>query len=279
MSQTNRVISYSLFGYGKITPNNCFEFNSYLRGLTLNIRLAHLLYPNWRIALHVDTATYNAFKCLFNELELVIEVCDDAELTKAMLWRLKPCFQQYDVVLCRDLDSPLTYLEAQAVQYWINKESKACHAITDSISHNIPMLGGMIGFRPNLFRATVNFQSWEEMIASYSVNWNIKGSDQNFLNAKIYPLFSQPSLDSITQHYLKGMPNTHLSDFHNTVDDIEIPNVPPSMRASNDVCGHIGSAGWYETAMFKFLRQYWHLFDIILEAEKKHGKIFYWCNE
>jgi hypothetical protein len=72
MNQSNRVISYSLFGYGKTTPSNCFEFNSYLRGLSINIRLAKLLYPNWKILLHVDNETNTAFSNLFEEMDILV---------------------------------------------------------------------------------------------------------------------------------------------------------------------------------------------------------------
>ena len=62
-----------------------------------------------------------------------------------MLWRLLPIFE-YNVerIICRDTDSPLTYREAQMVKEWENSP-KVVHAITDSVSHNIPLMGGMIG--------------------------------------------------------------------------------------------------------------------------------------
>ena len=83
-----KVISYSLFGYGKERAINCFDFNSYLRGLMVNVRLQRLLFPDWVIFLHVDRLTYLAFKALFDGLDIYIEICEDAPLTKAMLWRM-----------------------------------------------------------------------------------------------------------------------------------------------------------------------------------------------
>jgi hypothetical protein len=278
MFHKNKVISYSLFGYGKVTADNCFEYNSYFRGLTINIRLARLLYPDWMVVLHIDNESYQAYESFFNELPIKIVVCEDAPLTKAMLWRMKPCFEDYEAVLCRDIDSPLTYREAQAVQYWLNN-SKCVHAITDSISHNIPMMGGMIGFKPKDFIGTCGYSNWDEMINSSNFDWSRKGADQDFLNKHIYPKYAQPQNDSITQHYISGMANTYLSDYHNQIPDVDIPNVPKALQQSNDVCGHIGSAGWYETALFKFLRNYWDVFEDLLILEKKHSKIFYWANE
>jgi hypothetical protein len=70
-----------------------------------------------------------------------------------------------------------------------------------------------------------------------------------------------------------------LSDYHNDIQDLDIPDVPKELNQSNDICGHIGSAGWYETSLFKFLRKHWHRFDDLLELEKQHSNIFYWVNE
>ena len=148
-----KIISYSLFGYNKERAANCFDFNSYLRGLMINVRLQRLLFPEWRIRLHLDQSSYNGFQRFFELLSrsehynlIDIVICEEAELTKAMLWRLMPIFDgKVERFICRDLDSPLTYRDAQAVKDWENS-SKTAHAITDSVSHTIPMMGGMIGF-------------------------------------------------------------------------------------------------------------------------------------
>lgn len=273
------AIVYSLFGYERGRAENCFDFNSYLRGLMLNIRLARLVYPGWDIILQTDRATNDAWVTLFDKLPIRIEINpNDTPLTLAMLWRLKPCFNHaYTHVLCRDLDSPLTYRERQAVQYWINKD-KASHAITDSISHDTPMLGGMIGFRPIYFTDRFGHE-WDELIKTNSYNWNQKGSDQRFLADVVYPRFAQHGSDSITQHYMLGMPNSFLSDWHNEIMDLDLEGVPHEMKESNETCGHIGAAGWYETAMFKFLGKHWDKFEDLLSVEKEYKHIFYWVNE
>lgn len=274
-----KAISYSLFGYDRDRAENCFDFNSYLRGLTVNIRLARLIFPDWEIILNTDHNTFKAYANLFEKLPIKVEVhSNDVPLTLAMLWRMIPCFDnQYSHVLCRDLDSPLTYRERQAVEYWINRD-KAAHAITDSVSHDTPMLGGMIGFRPQYFRDKVGVTNWGDMIRLGSgYDWKQKGSDQQFLREKIYPKFAQHGTDSITQHYVLGMPNSFLMDCHNEIQDMDL-NLPASYRESNDICGHIGAAGWYETALFKFLRKHWDQFNDLLEIEKKYSHIFYWTN-
>lgn len=271
------AISYSLFGYDRERAENCFTFDSYLRGLAINIRMARLIYPHWDIIVQTDQATYDGWKELLEAWPIKLEVHQNGvPLTLAMLWRLRPCFDlNYTHVLCRDLDSPLTYRERQAVEYWINRD-KAAHAITDSVSHDVPMLGGMIGFRPQYFREKVGADSWSELINKrHGYNWNQKGSDQTFLRDVVYPCFAQHGWDSITQHYCLGMPNSFLSDCHNKIQDMDLP-ISHEMKESNDTCGHIGSAGYYTTAMDKFLHKYTGRFGDIQEIEDKYKSVFFW---
>lgn len=279
-----KAIVYSLFGYNKERNENCFDFNSYLRGLMINIRMNRLIFPEWKIILQTDHNTYNGWKDLFCNIPISYQLNPEAPLTKAMLWRLKPIFELdhrknkvYSHVLCRDLDSPPTYREAQAVQYWMNRD-KAAHAITDSISHNLPMLGGMIGFQPKHFTMLTGFISWDQLFINCNLDFTRKGNDQTFLNKEIYPFFAKQGCDSITQHYVLGQPNSFLSDCHDKIQDLELP-ISFALKESNEVCGHIGAAGWYETSMFKFLRKYWHQFDDLLEVERMFPSVFYWVNE
>lgn len=263
-----KVISYSLFGFGK-RFENCFEHNSYLRGLALNLKLARLVYPDWTVWLQTDEDTYNACRDYFEALNIKISINNPAPLTLAMLWRLKPIFEGAERVICRDLDSPLMLKEAKCVKYW-ESTNKSAHAITDSISHNIPMLGGMIGF-DKYFSDHAGIRSFDQ-IQGY--NWEQKGADQHYLNQVIYPCFSQPGHDSITQHYLKGMPNTWLTDFHDTVPDMDYLN---EMEDSNSAGGHIGCAGFYMDATLRFLKRF--KFADLDKAEILRPDIFYWVNE
>ena len=108
------------------------------------------------------------------------------------------------------------------------------------------------------------------------------------MNGVVYPKFAEHGRDSITQHYFWGMPNTFLSDCHTCNCpkgqghlsgcryDIAI-NIPEVLKESNSICGHIGSSGFYEPPMFKFIKQYWHKFGDILEIEKKNPDIFWWA--
>lgn len=164
-----KCLSYSLFGYGKERADNCFDFHSYLRGLAISIRMNRLIYPDWEVVLNTDRPTYEAFKNLFDKYPIIVHIHEEAPLCKAMLWRMFPVFEtengkwKYSHVLCRDLDSPATYREAQAVQFWMNRD-KTMHAITDSISHDVALMGGMIGVIPKYFTQKAG-NNWEAMIS------------------------------------------------------------------------------------------------------------------
>lgn len=294
------VLSYSLFGYEKQFAG-CFSFNSYLRALLLCLRMNRLVYPEFITRLHVDGDTLGGCPVLGELGEsglLELRVQPSAPICKAMLWRLAPAFDEdVELFLCRDLDSLSTYRERRCVQAWLNS-SKFCHAITDSVSHTIPLMGGMIGFRSklvvppalqkefslptNIFEEYVGCNSWDEMMQKFStippMDFSAKGSDQVWLNRFIYPLVARHGADSIVQHYIKGMPNTFLSSWFSSVPDVAVP-IGDDLRESDDCCGHIGAAGWYETATMRFLRKHAADFGDLRKIENSYPNIFYWARE
>jgi hypothetical protein len=280
-----KAISYALFGYNKVTPKNCFEFNSYLRGLMVNIRINRIIYPDWVNVLETDNDTYEGNKELFRWLQdhdlLTVHINqNDQQLCKAMLWRLNPVFDtkdggwKYSHVLCRDIDSVCTYREVQAVNKWI-EEDKTLHCITDSVSHNIPMMGGMIGVRPTYFSSRLGVNSWSELMDKYArgFDFSVKGSDQDFMNRMLYPKLAESS----TEHFIKGMPH-NLSEGngrHYIIEDIDI-GIDEKYKELNHVCGHIGSAGYYEIQMLRFLNELDPYKEEYEEIEKQYPKLFYW---
>lgn len=277
------AISYSLFGYNKPTPQNCFEFQSYIRGLMVNVRFNRIIYPKWINIVNTDQKTYDSpYKPLFDWLQnkglIKVNVCKDAPLCLAMLWRLKPIFDfehpawTYTHVLCRDIDSICTYREAQAVAQWI-QEDKTIHCITDSISHTIPMMGGMIGFRPHYITERLSVKKWTELVNLGTFDWNRKGTDQDFLCKFVYPNCS----DSATEHFVLGMRhNLKEGDGrHYSIPDIEI-DVDPLFKMTNDCAGHIGASGYYETPTVKFLCTVDPYKSEYREIESQFKQLFYW---
>lgn len=284
-----KAVIYSLFGYGQIPPANSFEFDTYCRGLLVNIRFNRILYPHWLNVLNLDSPTYNSpYKAIFDWLQnkglcqLNLQNDENAPLCEKMLWRLKAGLAyvhpdwEFTHVLNRDIDSISTYREAQAVQQWI-QEDKAVHCITDSISHTIPMMGGMIGFRPAHLGSLLGLdakKAWRQIFSqSDGIDYSRKGADQDFLNRYIYPkVFS-----SATEHFVLGMKQSILegNGRHYSIPDIAI-DVDPIFKASNDCAGHIGASGFYEPPTLKFLKTLDPYRNEYTEIERRFPKLFYW---
>lgn len=290
-----KAIAYALFGYGAKKEANSFPFDSYLRGLAINIMLNRLLYPGWHNVVVMDKESHEYCGHLVRALGAEVEVLPRDQFCKMMLWRFRPAFYtresgkpKYSHVLCRDTDSPPTYRERQAVEQWLMEEATA-HAITDSVSHGIPMLGGMIGVRSDYFKMRMQVNTWEELIALNGMALNRKGTDQDFINQVIYPVVSKYGHDTITQHYFKGMPNTNLSRYHRCLCDsvaghqadcplnVRVPGVSTELAELNSVAGHIGAAGFYEPPMMGILEKYKEKFTDLLEVQREHPQLFYWA--
>lgn len=281
-----KAISYSLFGYGRQPQQGSFEFQTYLRGMWTNMRVNRVIYPGWKMIVTVDSDTSRApdINKILNwayDRDLVDIVAQkNAPLCISMLWRLWPIFEmdnnkcRYSHVLCRDIDSISTYREVQMVQEWID-EDKTIHCITDSISHNIPMMGGMVGFRPAYFTDRMKCRSWDQLMElAGNMDFSRKGSDQDFLGRYVYP----PNADSATEHFILGMKQTipEGGGRHYRVPDIEIEGVDPVQKCTNDLAGHVGAAGCYEPVMVKWLNTMDPFRDDYAEIEKQFPQLFFW---
>lgn len=277
-------ISYSLFGYGQ-SYESCYGFKSYLRYLSLNLRMNALLYPGWVNHLVLDRQTYESPYREFFDYHagmgnLAIVVMPKKELCRMMLYRLAPLFmanengtQLYDRVLCRDLDSLATYRERQAVQYWINN-GRAVHVMTDSVSHNITMMGGMCGFQTAEVKKMLRVYSLDDLLQmAPQMDYNIKGADQDFLNRVTVPRVAS----SMTEHYLMGMPQSFRGDCYNYVQDVPL-EIPDALKESNTLVNHIGQAGFIIEPVLQFFKQ--HMDEdtqrMYSAIEERYEDVFYW---
>lgn len=276
-------ISYSLFGLNH-QYDNCFEWKSYLRSFHLNARIAELLYPDWEVFLTVDEESFKSkYFGYFDQLageKATINVLPKAELCTMMLWRLCPIFimqdgkLKYDRVSCRDTDSLLSYRERQAIEYW-SRGPKMAHAITDSVSHSITLMGGMIGFQSGPFRARMGVKSFNELLSlSQGIDFNNKGADQDFLNRYVLPKVA----DSITEHFVLGHPQTFRGDCHNFIHDIDLKEigVPDELKETNGYGFHIGASGFQTDAVVKFLQKHGKDNEYWEGIEKQYPETFYW---
>lgn len=261
-----KVISYSLFG----DPAS-FEFRFYLRGIYFNVRMNKLLYPEWWTSVHIEPAIFEKYEAFFGRLQemgAVIFITQPAPLCEAMLWRMRPLWY-YDVshVICRDADAITTYKEAQAVQEWVDS-GLGFHSITDNPAHSLPMMGGMVGFKVDHFRAEFpQWTSFEQMIKGQDLSK--RGSDQDFMMKKIYP-FARPYMMG---HFFDGCREKVLITNHTVTK--QIPGVDPRLWESNLTCRHIGSAGVVEMETLRFFKR----FDKTDYSafEKEFSEICYWA--
>lgn len=277
-------ISYSLFGYNH-NHEGCADFRSYLRGLHINIRVAELLYPGWKVVVMTDQSVissgYWQYLCkLCTNGRIDMYTLSDSELCRMMLYRLYPLFiidghrLKYDRIICRDTDSLLSYRERQAVAYW-ERGPKMAHAITDSVSHTITLMGGMIGFMSGPFRERMGAPSFDAlMCTAQGIDFTRKGADQDFLNRYVLPKVA----DSITEHFVLGHPQTFRGDCHNFIHDIDLKEieVPDELKETNGYGFHIGAAGMQTDAVVKFLEKHGKDNEYWEGLEKQYPETFYW---
>jgi hypothetical protein len=279
-----KAISYSIFN-----ANDSHEFYSYLRGLWLNMRLNRLIYPTWTTVVIADDSVINSrFSPLIKWMEQQADVKVypfpyGQPLCRAMLQRMAVPFisgkdgWEYSHVLFRDTDSIPTYREAQAVAVWL-REGTTVHCITDSISHTIPLMGGMVGVRVDDFSFRMKANSLSELLAKskLGLDYNIKGTDQTFMNEVIWPEVSKHDSPSYTAHWIKGLVGGNQNSQYNYIEDIVLEDVPLEYKELNLCCGHIGSAGYYSDELVRFLFKHDIYREQYLDIERQYPQLFYW---
>lgn len=226
----------------------------------LIIRMHYSLYPDpqWRIRLTTDrpftSSDYygNEINKLSNAGLLDLRVVNNGgsmweQPVKGigMLWRLLAAWEtENDYVFCRDLDSILTPRQAKFVQAFINS-GHMIHGINDNNSHTIPLMGGMIGVRCNLFVISTGFSSFANMIESWRVNrafWDRHGADQDFLMEQLWPKVSGNSLI----HKISG-PNDRCM-MKDCVPGLKLANVSDRLMEEGDnFTNYIGAANCKNT--------------------------------
>jgi hypothetical protein len=265
-----KVISYSIFD----KTAEPFELGFYLRGLYFNARMNRLIYkdPTWMTCVHVGESLFDRHTKFFEELEKYLYVRtflqSDAPICESMLWRMRPIFyENCSHIICRDADAITTYKEAQAVQQWVDS-GLGFHGITDNPAHSLPMMGGMVGFKVDHFKAEFpQWTSFEEMIKGQDLSK--RGSDQDFMMKKIYPFVKT----NMMGHFFDGC-KEKVKITHHTTGNV-IPGVDSRLWESNLTCRHIGSPGVVEMETLRFFKR----FDKTdySEFEKQFPDIFYWA--
>lgn len=266
----NKCISYSIF------RGDCeeFEFKAYLKGLYFNLRMNKLIYPDWDNIIHIPehlAKEYQLFLSgLYDRFQVAFDYPKEGPLCEKMLWRMLPIWGggyklNYDYVLCRDSDALTTYREAQMVHQWVTwvtRNHYAIHAILDNPAHS-GLMGGMVGFHCESIRK--NFLSFEALIKGSDLKK--RGSDQDLLNNKIYPVF---------KNFIHW--DDHKTDFNKTdafrPKGSSIPGVSDKLWESNLCAAFIGAPGFNELETLRFFKR----FDKTdySDFEKRHKDLFWW---
>jgi len=169
-----KIISFSIWG----------DNYRYTGGTLQNVDLASVIYPDWICRFYVGKNTPSN---LVSELKLrnnveIIEVDYPCDWT-GMFWRfLAASDPEVSVMICRDVDSRLTYREKYAVEEWLNSDY-GFHIMRDHQFHGVPILGGMWGAKSGVLK------DLGEMVENYNKG-NFVGVDQNFLAEFVYPIVS-----------------------------------------------------------------------------------------
>lgn len=234
-----RVNSFALFG----------DKDKWAGGFATNLRQHFTLYPDWTLWLHVDELPDQGYCAILKRAEaqglLRITVVPNNGLmhqnrwkTLMMLWRLLPLWQDTEYVFCRDIDSILTPRQLQCVRSFISS-GNAVHGICDNASHNIPLMGGMCGFRTQSFQQAFGHQPFDSLLKhSFSrEKWQTHGTDQDFLVAKVWPKLSGSS-------YIQALEGPNSRCHLKVATNADISDIPQMVRdKGDDFTNYIGAVG------------------------------------
>ena len=173
----NKIISFSLWG----------DIPKYTIGAIRNAELAKIIYPDWKVVMHIGNNV--PFHIVAKLITLDVSIIPyNSGSWNSMFWRFYSA-DSNDIVISRDTDSRLNAREKSAVDEWLNSD-KDFHIMRDHPYHATAILGGMWGCRNGILRGIT------EMIDGYdSKEYNDQYQvDQNFLREIIYPLVRNKSM-------------------------------------------------------------------------------------
>ncbi|CAF2117142.1 unnamed protein product [Rotaria magnacalcarata] len=182
-----RIIAISIFGPKE---NKMFQMNRSLELLHNLIEDLNTVYPDNFIlrVYHDDTVSASNIICPMECKHPNVDFCNmtDKLYIPPKIWRFTPAGDPLvDIMMSRDLDSPLTKRERAAVDVWLTS-NKLFHSLRDHPMHGVPMLGGMWGFRPSLNRSISRLILDKiynrELIKRYTGR-----ADQSFLSSHVWP--------------------------------------------------------------------------------------------
>ncbi|MCT8330760.1 tetratricopeptide repeat protein [Albidovulum sediminis] len=137
MARRRNVIAYSLFGTERYY-RDCAIVNS---------RIAQAIYPDFTARYYCaeDTPRPVLDELVRNGAEVKL-VRNPLAAWEGLFWRFWAFDDpEVDVVLIRDVDSPLTARERVAVEDWLHNSELPFHVLRDHVFHCTPMMAGLWG--------------------------------------------------------------------------------------------------------------------------------------
>lgn len=271
-----RILSYALFR----APEPVYwrsdrtedRLSAYARFLPVLVRAHHVLWPGYELRIHHDDAArghpyFEALERLAARGLVRLVACGPVPaLTLAMLWRMRPLFDEADAfVLTCDLDSlPILRLRRTAEAFL--DSGKAAMIVHGCESHN-GVLGGGLGARSDAFRRLTGCATFEAFIARGSGGWAAYAADEEFLRTVIWP-----QLEGEAVIFRNGGPlNLRCADVRPFPDTPPPGDLLPEAQAQGDhFAPYIGSAGYEVLRAFEF---YAHLpLPILQEIRQCEGE-------
>jgi len=166
-----KLIAFSLWG----------DHPLYLAGAVENARLAPEVYPGWTARFYcapdVPAATIAELRAAGAE---VAPVRDERGPWAGLFWRFLPIDDpRVERMISRDVDSRLNPRERACVDRWV-ASGRGFHVIRDHAQHDVPILGGTFGCVGGRVPLLSLLAGWGR--------FDRKGCDQEFLEARIWPL-------------------------------------------------------------------------------------------
>ena len=182
------IVAYSLFGD-----------NPYYRDCAIAAASQVLaLYPSWSARFYcANTVPQETVERLRKFGAQVALVEDDGGDNRGLFWRFLP-FDDPSVshVLVRDVDSPITLRETEAVARWI-ASGYPFHAMRDHPNHLEPLMAGMWGGQ------TGHLPNMSELIDAFRTENETRFVDQHFLRRAIWSRICDMTL-SHDRYYTVG---------------------------------------------------------------------------
>jgi len=205
---TNCVLSYTLFGsnswkdYGENVVNVANEAKESGFYNTWTVRLYHDNFPieqqlnltkQYKNLEFIDIRQIDTLK-----LPLVNAEVSNIININAMTWRFLPLADNnVDVICSRDLDSPLSEREEDAVMFWL-ESGKIMHSMRDNPVHGVSILGGLWCFRNSKNRMKAEFILNKLLRNAEKRDPQIKeaqkGNDQDVLDRFMWPVVKKDTI-------------------------------------------------------------------------------------